>query len=364
MYRAFILLLVIGCDNGLPQGGNPSPDAMPMPDAADNSPDAAPQMVNVTFSYTPQWQGVTAVTVLGGFGQSSDWTQPLVALTNSGSGTFTATTQLPAGQYPYVFHVTGDTAAANPATYARYSIDPANPQYIACPMASPTFSMNAPNPCSLLDTSATAPTLYHVRGTATVDGAAANGWLAVLEREEMSSHHFFVNRATIGSDGSYDLQVAPGTYRVQIQHPTFISQTDSQLAPLTLQALRRALSNAFMVSADHMLPAVEVAYHGYAQMTPQTGMGTLPVTFAFSMPQGDMARAAVYGGSATNFREIGDPWFASTYATATSVSWNGAFNTQQATQTTAVTGQKYYWGTWLTRAPWTLQTMVFPLTLQ
>ena len=363
MYRVWIVLLFAACDDGLPRGGTPDGMQM-MPDAASMMPDAAPQTVDVTFRYAPQWSGVTAVTVVGGFGQATDWTQPLLTLTSDASGVFTGSTQLPAGQYPYVFHVTGDAAAANPATYARYAIDPANTLYIACPMASPTFSMNAPNPCSLLDTSATAGTTYHVRGSATVDGNPASGWIALVERDETSSHHFFANRASIGADGSYDLVVAPGQYRVQIQHPTFISQTDEQRNPLTLLALRRALSASFAVSADHMLPAVEVAYHGYAQMMPQSGMGTLPVTFAFSMPQGDMARAAVYGGSATNFREIGDPWFASMYGSATSVSWNGTFNTQQANQTTAMTGQKYYWGTWLTRAPWTLQTMVFPLTLQ
>src|SRR5262249_2162926 len=162
---------------------------------------------------------VTAVTVLGGFGQSTDWTQPFATLTNAGSGVFTATAQLPAGQYPYVFHVTGDAAAATPATYARYAIDPANPQFVACPQASPTYNMNNPNPCSLPDTNAAAAQTFHVRGSVTVDGAATGtmGWLAVVERDETSSHHYFANRATIGADGTFDLVVAPGMYRVQIQ---------------------------------------------------------------------------------------------------------------------------------------------------
>jgi len=363
MHRAFILLLLAGCDSGMGAGG--TPDAMPMSDAGP-SPDAAPQLVDVTFRYAPAWPGATAVAVRGGFGQATDWTQPLATLTNDGTGVFTATVQLAAGQYPYLFHITGDAAAAMPATYSRYAVDPANPQIVACPAASPTYSMNAPNPCSLLDTSVGAAPTYHVRGSVTVDGAAtgAVGWLAVLERADPGSHHFFANRASIGTDGMFDLAVAPGQYRVQIQHPTYLNKTDADRDPLMLQALRRALSASFAVAADHMLPPVEVAYHGYAQMTPQSGTASLPVTFAFSMPAGEMARAAVYGSSSTTFREIGDPWYASPYATATTVSWNGMFNSMQAGQTMAQTGQRYFWGTWLEHAPWTAQTMVFPLTLQ
>src|SRR5438874_2437217 len=56
----------------------------------------------VTFSYRPSWSGVTAVEVVGGFGQASDWTTPLASLTDVGGGTYSATVQLAAGAYPYL----------------------------------------------------------------------------------------------------------------------------------------------------------------------------------------------------------------------------------------------------------------------
>src|SRR5271170_4875204 len=97
--------------------------------ATDSPPAEAGGMHTVAFSYTPEWTGATAVTVLGGFGQSTDWTMPFLTLSSNGSGGFTGTAELASGTYLYVFHVTGDSAGAVPATYTRYVVDPTDPAF-------------------------------------------------------------------------------------------------------------------------------------------------------------------------------------------------------------------------------------------
>ena len=142
--RLAYFLVFAACSSSHPSA---QPDATADVDAA---PDATASEL-VTFSYTPSWDGVVSVEVLGAFGQSSDWTAPLVTLTKQGA-TFTGAAMLPDGQYAYVFHVVGDGAAGTTkaATYSRYAIDPAQSAYVACPSASPTYSAMVANPCSQL----------------------------------------------------------------------------------------------------------------------------------------------------------------------------------------------------------------------
>jgi len=304
---------------------------------------AAP--VTVTFTYTPQWTTVTAVTVYGGFGQSTDWTAPFASLTNSGSGTFTGTASLPPGQYLYVFKVTGDDAATNGTKYSRFSLDPADSAFAPCPTQSPTYSAIDPNPCSQLTVPQGAPaTLVHIQGVVVSNGAPIANYLVQLDREEKSSHHYFVNRVTTGSDGAYDLVAAPGSYRLQILYPTFLNQTDAQRdPPTTLAALLRDISSAFPIATGTMtVPDAEIAFHAYPTFSP-TGSATLPTTFVFNgVASSTPTHLDIYGtgmdGGAPN---IGDPWYSSPTTMTGGASFDGGFNTAQATQKSVNLGERY-----------------------
>src|SRR5262249_44885852 len=153
---------------------NDTPDAAP--DAPAPPPDAA--AATVTFSCTPGWDGVQSVDVIGGFGQATDWTAPLVSLSAS-NGTFSATATLPPGNYLYLCHVVGAPAAGAGATTAsRSAIARASPVFAPCPPTSPTFSAAEPTPCSQLPVPADPPvTMFHIRGTVVRGGAAAGGYL-------------------------------------------------------------------------------------------------------------------------------------------------------------------------------------------
>ncbi|HEX3481345.1 MAG TPA: carboxypeptidase regulatory-like domain-containing protein [Kofleriaceae bacterium] len=354
-----------------PQPAMQTPDAGAGPDASEIPPDAAAS--TVTFSYTPGWDGVQSVEVIGGFGQATDWTAPLVTLAPSG-GTFTGTATLAPGSYLYVFHIVGDAAAgAKAATASRYAIDPAAAVFAACPMQSPTFSANEPNPCGQITVPVGAlPAMYHVRGSVTLNGAPAAGYLVVLERDEASSHHFFVDRVTTGADGAYDLTAAAGQYRVQVQHPEFESKTDAQLTPAALGIVRRSISTPFPLTADMTVPAAEVAFADYAKFAPVTTApppsATAPTAFTFGTTGGMATRLDVYGTAmAGKGNQIGDPWFASTPTATGAASFDGTFNTKQAAETAVATGERYFWGVEQTvpkasGVGWTRQSLVFPLT--
>jgi hypothetical protein len=360
--------------------GAPTPDAggdMPdaggggTPDSGDmGMPDSGPApTITVQFKYQPGWMGVTEVAVVGAFGQATDWMQPLTTLMDdgTGTGTYSGSAALPVGHYTYLFRVKGDVATPK-ATFMRYAVDPSNPAFEACPQGAPSFSMTVMNPCSTLDLTLGAPTpatLYHVKGTINYDGMPKTGYLVEVERMEMGSHHYFVNRATSAADGTIDLQVATGHYRLQVLYPTFMSQTDDQRDPLTLQAARRAISSAFMVMNDVTVAPAEVAYHTYTQMAPRTSPDTLPTHFSIAVNPGDMgARLDVYGSP------VGDPFFASKTSTATAIVFNGMFNTTATKTTSVAIGKKYYWGTEQLgphpagQVQWTIQSMVFPITWQ
>jgi hypothetical protein len=313
---------------------------------------------------------VKSVAVVGGFGTASDWTSPLVTLQPDGAGGWSGSTTLAAGQYLYLFEVTGDDAASMPATYKRYAVDPRESAFAACPMASPSYSAKDPNPCSQLTVPQTAPAQpIAVGGTVTLDGAPAAGWLALIERDEASSHHYFADRATSGADGSFAFSLAPGRYRVQVLHPTYLSKNDLQRSAALGSESRRALSSTFALSAALTLGPAEVAYHDYPQLQPRDEDGgvPLPTTFDFTVVDGAMrARLAVYGGKQP---EIGDPWYATAFGTATQATFDGGFNTAQATETSAASGERYFWGTEQlgpadAGVQWTRQSMVVPITFR
>ncbi len=344
------------------------PDATAAPDAGPAADGGAPRAV--TFAYTPAWPGVKSVAVIGGFGMATDWDPktPLVTLTNDGSGTFKGSALLASGQYAYVFRVQGDAAATTPDTYERYAIDPTNPAFVACPAQSPTYAADAPNPCSELDVPVASPApLFHARGAVHLDGKPADGYLVQLDREEAQSHHFFVNRVTSGKDGSFDIVAAAGHYRLQILHPTYLSENDAARNAVALGALRRAISASFPVSADVTVDTLDVGFHAYAAFAPTgTAKSPLPTTFTFEPGGGtrlDIYGTAMDGGAA----EIGDPWFASAVVSDGGASFDGSFDTKKATDTTVHAGKRYFWGTERVSqadggVAWTAQSMVFPIT--
>lgn len=337
--------------------------------ASSSSSSSGGQMSSVNFRYTPAWSGVTAVTVIGGFGQPTDWdpTKPFATLTDDGKGNWTATATLPAGNYLYVYQVVGD--AEGTPKLSRYAVDPAVSAIAPCPAASPTYSMANPNPCSQLAVpQGAAETTYHIKGVVTYDGKGIPGYLVQLDRDEMTTHHFFANRTTTLADGTFDLTTTAASVRLQVLHPTFLTKTDADRDPLALAALRRAISSAFAVSAPVTLNAAEVAYHDYGKLAP-TVSATLPTNFQITVIQGaKTARVGVYGGKA-GFKNIGDPWFSSPYGAMTTVAFDGTFNTKQATEMKVMASEPYYWGTWQQgpAAPaggvqWSGESMVFPIT--
>ncbi|HEY8073152.1 MAG TPA: hypothetical protein VIF62_03565, partial [Labilithrix sp.] len=232
--------------------------------------------------------------------------------------------------------------------------------------ASPTYSKTEPNPCSQLTVPQGAPaSTSTVQGVVKLSGAPVPAYLVVLERMEPSSHHFFVDRATTAADGKLMLRAAAGTYRLQVLHPTYYSKTDAQRTPDDLGAVRRTLSSAFTVDKDVTLDAAEVSYGGYAAMSPR-GSATLPLTMEFSLVSGAAkAQAAIYGPGG----EIGDPWWTSSYGTATSATFDGGWDTKQAPDGGIDAAATYYWGTEQIYAAsdggvqWTGQSMVFPVQL-
>lgn len=380
---ALAAAVVAACSGSDSVSAPPAPDAGGPPDTGATPPDDGSSAQDapadtrvgsaVTFSYTPAWKGAKKVEVYGAFGTATDWKQAFVALADSGSGTFTGTAQVPPGQVPYLFKVTGDEAAATGKTdtLARFAVDPGNPAFVPCPPGSPTFDKVAPNPCSQLTApqAAAAPT-YHFRGSVTSGGAPVAGYLVVLERQEPKSHHFFVNRATTGADGAFDVPAATGSYRVQVQHPTYLAQTDAMRTdPAQLAALRRAISSPLLLTQDTTVSAVEVAFAGYAAMQPQSDAGALalPASFVFTRMAGTTAgRLAVYGPGP----EIGDPWYAGPLGTATTAEFDGGFNTPQAPDAGLAPDAQYWWGTEQNYPKtdggvgWTAQTMVLPVRFQ
>ena len=333
-----------------------APDAEGADAAA--SADAA-NLMRVEFAFAPSWADVSSVDVIGGFGRAGDWTTPLLSLTAGSNGTFGGAAELPPGTYPYLFRVVGDAAAGSgSATYSRYAVDGAVSEYEACP-AGPTAGAD-PNPCSLVTVPQGAlETTYTVKGSVAMNGSAAARYLVVLERDEAGSHPYFVNRRATGAAGTYQFTVAPGTYRVQVQNPDYLSKKDAQLAPQTVDTVRRDLSAAFAVAADVTVSTADVTPPDYATFEPRT-TATLPTTFAF--PATLDATLDVYGAGA----EIEDPWFTAAATATGSASFEGAFTAPAAGSDAVNPADTYSWGIeWAIAGSgavrWTGQSLVYPI---
>jgi hypothetical protein len=363
-FFALGLALAVAChgsdNNTTTDAGSASPDGSIGPDAELTDP--------VTFMYTPGWGGVNSVEVIGGFGMGSgiDWVAPFATLSEGSNGTWIGSANLPAGTYPYLFKVVGDNqAGSGSATYARYSLDGTISEFEACPTGSPTAGKD-PNPCSLLTVPQTAETMFTVKGDVTLDGSGAAKYLVVLERDESTSHHYFVNRKQSSSTGAFSFNVPAGTYRVQVQWPDYESMKDSQVDPKTADVVRRTISGAFDLEASVALTNADVTPPDYAMFAP-TGSNTLPTTFTF--PAIATTRLDVYGPGA----EIGDPWFTSTATGSGSAAFDGTFNTAQAGSSSVDPSDDYSWGTeWAqtgsggtgsgSAVKWTAQSLVYPVS--
>ena len=359
--RAYLFVVVAGLaacgksdSNATPDGGGGDDVDAPVADA--------PNPI-VTFSYTPGWSGVVSVTVLGA-PQGSTETWPTIAtLTKSGGGNFTGTAQLAPGMYDYVFDVVGDDDSSKGAAAEVLAIDPSSSAFELCPATGPVPTGD-PNPCALLTVpEGNPPTMFHITGQVNVKGKPATGFLVLVEREETgadASHHFFANRVTTTSDGTYDIPVAAGQYRVQVQHPQFEMKNDSQLDPTKLNIYRRNITSSFVVSADTAVSAAEMAFPDYAKFAPSP-TATLPTTFTFSTTS---SRLEVYGTG----NEIGDPWLNEPLTTTGTFVWtDGKFNTKKAKTTNVVDGTQYFWGIEQPQPAvggvvWTSQTLAFPVT--
>lgn len=324
----------------------------------------------VELSYSPGWPGVTSVTVIGSFGATGAWDpkKPYLTLKDDGSGTWRGSAAIPDGKYEYLFVVSGD--AAGPADTSRYVLDPLRATVVPCPAGSPTFSDTKVRPCSSLDVPAgAADAVQHVTGSVVSGGAPAPDWRVELHREEDGQDHVLVNRVDSGADGTFDLLAAKGKYRVYVLHPTFYSQDDVQRDPKALKALRRAYSSVIDLAGDTPIDACEVAFDGYDAMAP-VGETSLPVQLAFAIAaDAKDGRASVYGTKGGTGTRVFDPWFSSEYGAATTVDFDGTFNTAQADEATAAKGEAYFWGVWQRRSAgkgglWNGQSMVFPLSFQ
>ncbi len=321
-----------------------------------NLPDSSP--TTTTFSYSPSWAGVTAVEVVGEL-QGGTW-GTLATLSPSGA-TWTGTADLAPGSYDYLLHIVGDSdAGSNAGTYERLAIDPAQSAFEVCPADAPSFTENPKNPCGLLAVPTTAPVLHHVTGKVMVGTNPGAGFLVLIERQETGGHHFFANRVTTGTDGTYDFAVANGSYRIQVDHPDYEAKTDAQLDPKTLKIMRRDISSSIAVTADLAFSDAMMAEPKYNQFSPITTAPALPTTFSF--PTG-AAKLTLYGTGA----RIGDPWFSSTVTDTGSMPFDGTFNTDKAKTAAVVLGTQYWWGIEQTTpgtgggAAWTQQSMVFPI---
>lgn len=372
----------VACGSG--NGNKSGPDA-----GSDGSggPADASNLDPVTFSYTPQWNGVQSIAVLGSFGSSTDWTAPLIMLQPTGSGEagsanteYAGEAMLPPGSYEYEYEIVGDNAAgsADAATYTRYAIDPNVSAYGTCPVDAPGYKQDAENPCSMINVpQGLADETYTVSGSAVWMGsdvgsgsASSANYIVVIERDESGSHPFFVNRRASNSKGGYNFIVAPGMYRVLVQNPSILSKKDSQEIATKVEEIRQTSSAAFPVSAANVgVSPADVTPPNYAAFAPSGSAAAAPPT-TFTFPTGIDAKLDVYGSAA----EIGDPFYQATAATTGgSTMFDGTFNTKAGSGSDGSAGSiephvTYQWGIEYPGAgsagatiKWTVQSMVFPV---
>lgn len=344
----------LSSDGSLPFACSPPAHPNPCPSPSGKSGEAS-------FCYRPGWAGVTGVDVyVGVSGQPSDWSAPLLSLTNDGSGMFSATTKLADGSYPYVFRVHGTVdGLVKDGTYLR---DPENAAF------QPTVTGAPPRSLSVVTIPQTASPTHHLKGTVTYGGAAQPCYSVDLEVGELRNGSMVVSEHGTGAftetaaDGTFDFTVADGELGVEVRYPFGLTGTYPD--PLSTPSLGMSRTGTVLMGSDQSLPSLDIAYPlaDYAKMAPAPGaMTTLPVTFQFSIiPGSTLAQVSV---TSTNIAG-NDPAFASGFATSTSVMWDGTFGGKGGV---AKTGTTYYWGTWQeasAKTGWTGESLLFPIVFQ
>ena len=323
----------------------------------------------VSFCYRSQWVGATSVSVYGGFGQATDWTDPFLVLKNDGTGTFTGTTTLASGSYPYVFKAQG--SADNLVTGDHVFLDQENPAVMPSPAGAPdkrsVSVVTVPQP--------SASAIVHIKGTVLYKGIPQSCYSIDLEAGEndlagkVVSEHDTANFTESASDGTFDFPVAVGApYGVVVRFPFLLSGADAGYPnPSTTPSVGTARTGDLVTpTADLTLDPIDMSFSeaDYAAMSPTDGMATLPVTFTFPIIAG--ATGGGYAAVISTDIAGNDPAYASPVGTATSVMWNGAFGGMGGN---VVDGTRYYWGAWERRNPledggttWTEESLLFPIT--
>jgi hypothetical protein len=224
-----------------------------------------------------------------------------------------------------------------------------------------------------------------VTGSVTNAGTPQPGYLVILERDEVGSHHYFANRTNSApkpdggagdagtTEGTYDFLVAEGRYMLDVWYPTVLADGDATRNPATLQAMREAISSPVQVSAAVAFPNVDVAYSAaaYAALSPThdgDGGATLPTTFDFTTIAGSHGALVSVYGPGTN---VGDPWWESAKeADGGQATFDGGFSLSSGAGTGVQAGTQYWWGVWQyppasdAGVSWSCQSMVYPITWQ
>jgi hypothetical protein len=318
------------------------------------------------FCFRSQWAGVTSVDVYGGFGQAMDWKMPFLTLTNDGTGTFTGSTPLANGSYPYVFRTNG--SADSLVSNGHYFLDQENPQFEPAPAGAPDQRS-----VSVITVPQLAPTLVHLKGSVVFEGLPQSCFSVDLEAGEMVdgghviSEHDTANFAESLADGTFDFPVAAqAPYMVVIRFPFLLAGTDAGYPKAsTTPSVGTARTTLTVGAADWTLNPTDISYplDDYAALTPQGGTATLPVTFTLSVVPGSFGAQV----SVTSTDIAGnDPSYSSGFSTATEVTWDGGFNGGNGG---VKAGTTYYWGAWQMRpstvdggVTWTSESLLFPIT--
>ncbi len=337
--------------------GSWSPNACPAPAGGSG---------NVSFCFRSQWAGVTSVDVIGGFGQSGDWKTAFMTLANDGTGTFTGTTSLVDGSYPYLFRVTG--SADNLVRSGTVLLDQEATVFTP---GIPQAPIQRSLPVVTVPQSTTLPTLHHLRGKVVYNGEPQPCFSVSVDVGELYkdaggvlSEQSTANYTESAADGTFDFPIASAHVMAVVHYPFLLAGADAGYPanPSQIAAIGYARTGANLANGDITLDPVEVSYPAadYGKMAPTNGTATLPVTFTYSIvPESTAASVAVIS---TNIAG-NDPAYWSPFGTATSLVWDGGFGMGSATL-----GTQYWWGTWQTRAvsdggTWSEESLLFPITL-
>ncbi len=312
--------------------------------------------------------------VYGGFGQKTDWAAPFLTLTDDGTGTFTGTASLPDGSYPYLFRPTGTDDGL--VEKGRYFVDQNNPSFAPSPPGSPQYVAGSKVPRSV--SSLTVPqgpaSVVHIKGSVVFGGAPQPCFSVDLEAGEVTKpgggaaqEHNTANYTESASDGTFDFPVTPGAYQLAVRYPFPLYDSGASYPdPVKTGSLGCAVIVPAMVTADTTLPELDARFPGYATMSPSGGSASLPATFDFSLVPGSLGASFDVIGTST---ACDDPAYATTYGTATSVTYDGTIGSVMTGKTVTL-GQTYYWGTRQKLpasgsgsggAGWTTESLLFPI---